>query len=121
MHPGIVDTKLIRHVFPQALITDQNFVSGMRSILLKFIGIRTPEEGARTTVYLAASRDIEGISGCYFEDSHVRTPSSNAMDPSLAFGLWNISEELTKTSLVLKPLGLDQNTMEGIMIHTSLK
>lgn len=121
MHPGIVATKLIRYVLPQALIEDSiPIMPSMRSIL-KLIGIRTPEEGARTCVYLATSRDVEDTSGYYFEDCKVRKPSSKATDTDLASKLWNISEELTKTSHVLEPLGLDQMSMEAINMDSNIR
>ena len=48
LHPGVADTKLLRTAFP-----------GMQGI--------TPEEGSRTSVYLALSPEAAGISGRYFE------------------------------------------------------
>ncbi|KAI5079557.1 hypothetical protein GOP47_0005036 [Adiantum capillus-veneris] len=61
MHPGIVDTELIRYSFPQAMAENVMF-PGFRRIFTKFLGLKTPEEGASTAVYLASSKLVEGIS-----------------------------------------------------------
>ncbi len=55
----------------------------------------TPERGARTIIYLAASPEVDGVTGCYFRDEHAIPPSDAALDPVLAGKLWKVSEELT--------------------------
>ena len=55
----------------------------------------SPEQGARTIIYLAASPEVEGVTGCYFRDEHAIAPSSAALDPVLAGELWKVSEQLT--------------------------
>lgn len=54
----------------------------------------TPEQGARTSIYLASSREVEGVTGGYFARCAARTPSSRARDEALAARLWEISEQL---------------------------
>jgi len=54
----------------------------------------TPEQGARTSVYLASSPDVEGVTGKYFAKSRQKTPSANARDREAAARLWEISERL---------------------------
>lgn len=69
------------------------------------ISMKTPEQGASTTVLLAASPALEGIGGRYFEDCQeaevvaAETESSDgvrdyALDPESARRLWEVSEEL---------------------------
>jgi retinol dehydrogenase-12 len=55
----------------------------------------TPEEGARTSVYLASSPSVEGITGKYFDKSKERQPSRAALEEGAPERLWAISEELT--------------------------
>ena len=54
----------------------------------------TPEQGARTSVYLCSSPEVEGVSGRYFAKCKEKTPSANARDSAAATRLWQVSEEL---------------------------
>jgi len=54
----------------------------------------SPEKGARTSVYLASSPDVEGVSGQYFVKCRPRQPRRWAQDPVAARRLWTVSEEL---------------------------
>ncbi len=51
-------------------------------------------KGARTSVYLASSPEVEGVSGQYFVKCAPRTPRRWALDPDAAQRLWQVSEEL---------------------------
>ena len=51
-------------------------------------------KGARTSVYLASSPDVEGISGQYFVKCKPKQPRRWAQDPEAARRLWRVSEEL---------------------------
>jgi NAD(P)-dependent dehydrogenase (short-subunit alcohol dehydrogenase family) len=53
-----------------------------------------PVKGARTSVYLASSPDVEGVSGEYFVKCKQRKPRRWAQDPEAARRLWQVSEEL---------------------------
>lgn len=108
MHPGIVDTQLIRYVFPQAMMQKTMFPD-LRGIIIKFLGLKTPEEGASTAVHLASSKMLESVSGFYFEDCQIRRPSLQAQNDELASKLWEVSEILTGTSeMVLEVAGYSQ-------------
>ena len=54
----------------------------------------TVEQGARTSVYLASSPEVEGVTGEYFTKCKVKTPSSKARDDASARRLWELSEKL---------------------------
>jgi NAD(P)-dependent dehydrogenase (short-subunit alcohol dehydrogenase family) len=54
----------------------------------------SPAKGARTSVYLASSPDVEGVSGQYFVKCKARQPRRWAQDPEAAARLWRVSEEL---------------------------
>ena len=54
-----------------------------------------PDEGAKTSIYLASSPDVEGISGEYFDKCKVAVPSAAARDTEAARRLWRLSEEMT--------------------------
>ena len=44
----------------------------------------TPEQGARTTVYLCSSPDVAGVTGRYFAKCKEKTPAANARDEAAA-------------------------------------
>lgn len=113
MHPGIVDTELIRYVFPQALDRSLPF-SGLRPVVTKLLGLKTPKQGASTSVYLANSSEMEGLTGGYYEDSRKANPSARATDTELSFKLWAVSEELTNTTDILEPLQLSARASQGV-------
>jgi NAD(P)-dependent dehydrogenase (short-subunit alcohol dehydrogenase family) len=56
----------------------------------------TPEEGARTQVWLASSPEVEGVSGKYFDRCKEARPSRAALEEGAPERLWAISEEMTK-------------------------
>jgi NAD(P)-dependent dehydrogenase (short-subunit alcohol dehydrogenase family) len=56
--------------------------------------ILTPEQGAQTSIYLAASPEVEGITGKYFVDRRPRTSSAQSYSREAQARLWTISEEL---------------------------
>jgi NAD(P)-dependent dehydrogenase (short-subunit alcohol dehydrogenase family) len=52
------------------------------------------ESGARTSVYLASSPEVEGQTGLYFDKCKPRHPTRRAQDPELARKLWDVSAKL---------------------------
>lgn len=59
----------------------------------------SPERGAKTSVYLASSPMLKGVSGKYFDHCQKQQqPSSLAINDRLACQLWNTSEELVEAS-----------------------
>jgi len=57
--------------------------------------LRTPERGAETSIYLAASDDVADVTGGYFANCRQKSPSAAARDEALAGRLWEASERLT--------------------------
>lgn len=55
---------------------------------------RTPERGADTVVWLAASPEVDGITGTYFQDRRMHPSSRASMDLGAQRRLWELSEEL---------------------------
>jgi hypothetical protein len=55
----------------------------------------SPAEGARTSIHLAASPELGGISGGYFVKRREARCSRAARDPDAARRLWQISADLT--------------------------
>ncbi|XP_050998474.1 dehydrogenase/reductase SDR family member on chromosome X [Acomys russatus] len=84
--PGVVDTALYRHAW-----------WGLRAAqgVLGWLLLKTPDEGAWTSVYAAASPELEGIGGCYFRDLEWTEPLGAAKDQKLQRWLWAESCRLT--------------------------
>ncbi len=59
---------------------------------------KSPEKGARTSLYLATSPDVAHVTGKYFKNRREITPNPLALDDNAAQRLWQISEQLTATS-----------------------
>lgn len=55
-----------------------------------------PEQGAATSVYLASSPEVDGISGAYFVERNAVQSSKASYDREAAGRLWEISAELVR-------------------------
>jgi retinol dehydrogenase-12 len=58
----------------------------------------TAAQGARTSVYLASSPEVDGVTGEYFAKCKVKQPSGRARDDASAHRLWELSERLCGVS-----------------------
>ena len=58
----------------------------------------SPAKGARTSIYLASSPDVAGVSGEYFVKCRPKEPKRWAQDRDAARRLWQVSEELVGLS-----------------------
>jgi retinol dehydrogenase-14 len=58
----------------------------------------SPDRGAETSIYLATSPDVEGVTGKYFEKSRAIRSSQESYDEAAARRLWEVSERLTGLS-----------------------
>ncbi len=56
---------------------------------------KSPERGAETSVYLASSPAVEGVTGRYFIDCREAEPTAAALDADVAERLWEVSTRLT--------------------------
>jgi NAD(P)-dependent dehydrogenase (short-subunit alcohol dehydrogenase family) len=99
--PGnIASTALARHMSPDDLA---NFG---KETDLTLPPVKTIEQGAATSVLMAASPEVEGVTGRYYEDcaqapvideraGHAGGVAPYVLDPDNADRLWQISENLT--------------------------
>lgn len=58
----------------------------------------TSAKGARTSIYLASSPEVEGVTGEYFARCAIKQPSARARDDASARRLWELSEQLCGVS-----------------------
>ena len=59
----------------------------------------SPAQGARTSVYLASSPEVDDVSGKYFVKCKEKQPRKWAQDPEAAKRLWQVSEDLVGLSV----------------------
>lgn len=88
LHPGIVKTEIARYL-------DASYFRGARLIssLINPL-MKTPDQGAQTTIYCAIDENAGKESGLYYDNCRVVNPSMKACDPELANQLWKYSCEL---------------------------
>lgn len=84
LHPGVVATGFGRN--------DRGWMRLLVTLAGPFLV--TPEKGARTSIHVAASPDLAGVSGRYFKDRREVAPAPFARDPAVARRLWEASERL---------------------------
>lgn len=53
------------------------------------------EEGAQTSIYLASSHEVEGVSGKYFYEQQPIPSSPESYNEETAVKLWEVSEQMT--------------------------
>ncbi len=85
LHPGFVATHF-----------GQSNVGPAVRLLVKVIGSfgASPEKGAKTSMYLASSPEVEGLTGQYFVKSIPRRSAAISYDESLQWQLWEQSAKL---------------------------
>jgi NAD(P)-dependent dehydrogenase (short-subunit alcohol dehydrogenase family) len=88
LHPGYVRTQIFRA---------EGFAGWLMRKAAELFAI-TPEEGAQTSIYLAASPDVEGQTGQYFVMRKPASSSPESQDEATARKLWEVSAKLTGLS-----------------------
>jgi NAD(P)-dependent dehydrogenase (short-subunit alcohol dehydrogenase family) len=79
LHPGVIGTKLLHTVF--SMPGD------------------SAAAGARTSVYLATSPEVDGVTGKYFDNCTAITAAAQVLDRQLAQRLWVWSEQAVRDYL----------------------
>ncbi|MGG7306125.1 SDR family NAD(P)-dependent oxidoreductase [Curtobacterium sp. AB451] len=94
--PGGIWTGLQKHWDPEVLAATKASAADV---------VKTPEQGAATSVLLATAPELDGVTGRYFEDCHEATVVDRitdglhgvlpwALDPAAAERLWDVSVAL---------------------------
>ncbi|HEY0266431.1 MAG TPA: SDR family oxidoreductase [Rhizomicrobium sp.] len=85
LHPGFVATRF----GDRSGGIMQRIVS-----VAKPIGAISPEEGAKTIIYLASSPEAADVTGEYFYECKVTAPTKEAQNDADAKRLWEVSEQI---------------------------
>ncbi|XP_054825927.1 retinol dehydrogenase 12 isoform X2 [Eublepharis macularius] len=83
LHPGSVRTELTRHI---------TIINSLWSMIHFFL--KTPQEGAQTSVYCAVAEELQSVSGKYFSDCKPAYVSAEGRNEETAIQLWKVSCEL---------------------------
>jgi NAD(P)-dependent dehydrogenase (short-subunit alcohol dehydrogenase family) len=85
LHPGVVRTSFG--------VDDPGTV---QRLLVPFLRpfMKSPEQGAATSIHLASSPDLTQVTGQYFANSKARRSSDASYDEAVAARLWQISADL---------------------------
>ncbi|MER8056494.1 MULTISPECIES: SDR family NAD(P)-dependent oxidoreductase [unclassified Streptomyces] len=103
LHPGGILTPLQRHLAKEEMV-ERGWIDEHGNLLHPEV-FKTPQQGAATQVWAAASPRLDGLGGLYLEDCDVAEPAPDngervgvkdwAIDPEQAARLWTLSAELT--------------------------
>ncbi|MNL34591.1 oxidoreductase [compost metagenome] len=109
LHPGAILTDLARHLSEDEINSFDVYDENGNRRIDPARDLKSPEQGAATSVWAATRPELDGIGGIYCEDCEVALPQGEAegnkgvapwaMDPDAAERLWTLSERLTGVSL----------------------
>ena len=86
LHPGVIATELAR---------DQSLPSMLLGLFMMPF-MKTVDQGAATSIYVATSPDYESRGGLYFSNCREKRPDHKlALDDAVCLDLWQRSAELT--------------------------
>lgn len=87
LHPGVTATGFGRN--------NGRIMAALVSILAPLF-MRSPATGAATSIFLASSASVDGITGKYFYDSQAIPAAVQAADMVVARKLWDVSAEMVQ-------------------------
>jgi len=85
LHPGVVRT---------AFAAEDPSPLAKVMIPLSRPFLKTPAQGAATSIYLASAPEVEGVTGRYFANRKPKTSNKASYDTAAAARLWQISADL---------------------------
>ena len=82
LHPGVVSTSF-----------GAEDPGGVQRLLVPFLRpfMKTPAQGAATSIHVASAPDLEQVTGRYFANSKPKRSSKRSYDEAAAARLWNVS------------------------------
>jgi NAD(P)-dependent dehydrogenase (short-subunit alcohol dehydrogenase family) len=85
LHPGVVNTSF-----------GAEDPRGIQRLLIPFLRpfMKSPAQGAATSIHLACAPDLEGVTGCFFVNSKPKRSSERSYDEATAARLWRVSADL---------------------------
>lgn len=96
LHPGVISTEITRYY------SDSLLLSVIKTVVLSpmyWFFCKTIDEGCATTVYCATAEEVKYVSGKYYRNSGASKPWQRARDAGVAKKLWDLSEQITGSTL----------------------
>jgi retinol dehydrogenase-14 len=100
LHPGVVRSNF-------GAEDQARWFALMSRVILPLL--KTPAQGAQTSIYLASSPDMDGLTGQFFANRKRKRPNRVAFDTEMTAKLWNVSAALVGVTPVIpvtRPGGL---------------
>ena len=85
LHPGVVRSNF-------GAEDQARWFAVMSRVILPLL--KTPAQGAQTSIFLASSPDIVAVTGQFFANRKRKTPNKIALDTEMTAKLWNVSAAL---------------------------
>ena len=85
VHPGVVSTSFGAD---DPATVQRVFIPFLRPFM------KTPAQGAATSIHVASAPDLEQVSGRYFADSKPKRSAKRSYDEAAAARLWQVSADL---------------------------
>ncbi|KAM6979552.1 retinol dehydrogenase 13 [Aplochiton taeniatus] len=92
LHPGVIRTELGRHFFPTIALWKRILAVPLMML------IKSPWEGAQTTIYCAVDESEANASGLYYSDCAPKEAAPQACDDEAARKLWELSADMVGLS-----------------------
>ncbi|XP_046342041.1 retinol dehydrogenase 13-like isoform X2 [Haliotis rufescens] len=91
VNPGLVKTEIGRH-----LSVTKSYISSFLLFPFLWLMLKTPRQGAQTTLYAALDPRLAAVTGKYFSDCEEQALSQQVVDEAVIKRLWAISEKWTR-------------------------
>jgi retinol dehydrogenase 14 len=96
LHPGLVSTSFGAE---DPGTVQRIFVPFLRPLM------KSPAQGAATSIHLASAPELEQVTGRYFANSHAKKSSELSYDQATAARLWQVSADLVGLTAPRSPAG----------------
>ncbi|KAL1271422.1 hypothetical protein QQF64_030438 [Cirrhinus molitorella] len=116
LHPGVIHTELGRYYFPSLPLWKR-----ILFMPLYFV-VKTPWQGAQTSIYCAVDESLKNSSGLYYSDCALKEAAPPGRDDAAARRLWDLSASMAaaaeatrswRTSVIF-PVALDQDESKSV-------
>jgi NAD(P)-dependent dehydrogenase (short-subunit alcohol dehydrogenase family) len=94
LHPGVVSTSFGAE---DPATVQRVFIPFLRAFM------KTPAQGAATSIHLASAPDLEQVTGRYFASSKLKRSSKPSYDEATAARLWQLSADLVGLTTASTP------------------
>ena len=103
LHPGVVSTSFGAE---DPATVQRIFIPFLRPFM------KSPAQGAATSIHLASAPELEQVTGQYFANSQLKKSSERSYDEATAARLWQVSADLVGLTVASSPEQLHPRSKE---------